>query len=315
MPLKAPRKSIDPVILIISLFNVAFHLSVAGNLEYHRDELLYFSLGMHPASGYATVPPMIGWIAWLVQNLFGYSIYAVRIIPALASGVMIFLVSRIAKELGGSRYAELLSVTGFTVAGFALRTFSLFMPVYIDVVFWTLCIFYLIRYINSENDRYLIFFGITAGFSLLNKYLIGIMFAGLLIIVPFTSLRTVFRKRNFWIGLMCGFLIFLPNLIWQISKGLPVINHMEELNRTQLVHVDRVGFLVEQLLMGSIASVLSIAGILFLLINKKAARFRFLGILELFVIFSLMLLRGKSYYTIGCYRFCLQPELFQSICV
>lgn len=303
MSLKSFKKSVDPAILIISIFNIAFHFAVAGNLEFHRDELLYFSLGMHPAAGYATVPPMVGWIAWLVQNLFGYSVYAVRIVPALLSGVMIFLVARMAKELGGSRYAEILAVTGFTVAGFALRTFGLFMPVFLDVFFWTLCIYLLIRYVNSENDKYLILFGIAAGFSLLNKYLIGIMFAGLLLIIPFTSQRNIFRKKMFWIGMLCGFLIFFPNILWQIFKGLPVINHMAELNRTQLVHVDRVGFLIEQLMMGALASVLSVAGILFMLLNRRASKYRFLGLVALFVILSLMLLRGKSYYTIGVFPF------------
>jgi hypothetical protein len=291
------------VIFLIALFNVAFHLAVAGNLEYHRDELLYFSLGMHPAAGYATVPPLIGWFAWLVQNTFGYSIYAVRIIPAVASGLMIIITARMARELGGSRYSQLLAITGFTIAGFALRTFSLFMPVFLDVFFWSLCILCLVRYINTENDRFLLLFGIAAGFSMLNKYLIGIMFAGLLIIILFTKHRAVFRKRMFWIGILAGFIIFLPNLLWQINRGLPVINHMSELNRTQLVHVDRKAFLVEQLMMGSIASVLTLAGIIFILVNKKVSKFRFLGFLVLFVIFSLMIMRGKSYYTIGVLPF------------
>jgi hypothetical protein len=290
-------------IYAIALFNVAFHLAVAGNLEYHRDELLYFSLGMHPAAGYATVPPLIGWFAWLVQNIFGCSIYAVRIIPAITSGIMIIIVARMARELGGSRYSQLLAVTGFTVAGFGLRTFSLYMPVFLDVFFWSLCILCLIRYINTENDRYLLMFGIAAGFSLLNKYLIGVMFAGLLVIIPFTVHRSVFRKRIFWIGILAAFIIFLPNLLWQINRGLPVINHMSELSRTQLVHVDRKTFLIDQLMMGSISSVLTVAGIIFLLVNKKAAKFRLFGFLVIFVMLSLMLMRGKSYYTIGILPF------------
>jgi hypothetical protein len=290
-------------ISIIALFNVAFHMAVAGNLEYHRDELLYFSLGMHPAAGYATVPPLIGWLAWLVQNIFGYSIYAVRILPAVASGAMIIIVARMARELGGSRYSQLLAITGFTIAGFSLRTFSLYMPVFLDIFFWSLCFLYLIRYINTDDGKYLLFFGIAAGFSLLNKYLIGVMFAGLLIIIPFTKYRSVFRKRMFWIGILAAFIIFLPNLLWQINRGLPVINHMSELNRTQLVHVDRLTFLKEQIMNPAWASVLTIEGIILLLIGKRAPKFRFLGFLVLFVILSLMILRGKSYYTQGVWPF------------
>src|SRR5512133_3034334 len=105
-----------PYILALALFNVAIHIAVAGNLEYHRDEMLYFVLGTHPAAGYATVPPLTGLLAWVVQNLFGFSVYAVRLFPAIAGGIMVLLVSGIAKELGGSRYASVLSATGFITA-------------------------------------------------------------------------------------------------------------------------------------------------------------------------------------------------------
>jgi 4-amino-4-deoxy-L-arabinose transferase-like glycosyltransferase len=94
----------DPVIISMAILSVAIHLLVANNLEYHRDELLYFSLGQHPDFGYATVPPMIGWIAWLMQNIFGYSLFVVRLIPAILSGVMVILVSAIAREFGTAVY-------------------------------------------------------------------------------------------------------------------------------------------------------------------------------------------------------------------
>lgn len=93
-------KTITPAVIFLALFNVIFHFAFAGNLEYHRDELLYFSLGQHPDFGYMSVPPLIGWIAWLMQNIFGLSVYAVRIFPALLSGASIILASSMAKELG-----------------------------------------------------------------------------------------------------------------------------------------------------------------------------------------------------------------------
>lgn len=290
-------------VILIALFNIAFHLAVTKNLEYHRDELLYFSLGEHPAFGFATVPPMIGWLAWLIQNTFGHGLYAVRILPALMSGVMILLVARMARDLGGSKYAEVLAAIGFSIAGFALRTFSLYMPVFLDVFFWTLIIFLVIRYIASGKENYLLYFGIASGFSVLNKYLIGVLFLGLLMIVPFTSYRTIFTKKMFWLGIAAGFLICLPNIIWQVMNKLPVINHLAELNRTQLVNVDRGTFLAEQLFMGAFASFLTLSGLLYLLINKKIIKYRFLGILVIFVIVVLMILRGKSYYTIGMFPF------------
>lgn len=293
----------NPVILILALFNIAIHIAVAGNFEYHRDEMLYFSLGMHPAAGYASVPPLTGLLAWIVQNLFGSSVYAVRLLPAIGSGIMVLLVSRIATELGGSRYASLLSAIGFLIAGFALRAFSMFMPVWLDVTFWTLIFYILLRYVNTGNDNYLVWFGITAGFSLLNKYMPGILFLGLLLIIPFTKHREVFAKKKFWLGIAAGFIIFLPNIIWQIRMGFPVLGHLSELNSTQLTHVNRFVFLAEQFMMASWSSFLFVAGLMYLVLDKNMIRFRFLGYLTLFVILFLMIARGKSYYTIGIFPF------------
>ena len=51
--------------------------------------------------------------------------------------------------------------------------------------------------------------------------------------------------------------------------------------------------------MASWSSVLMVAGLIYLLTDKAVIRFRFIGYLALFVIFFLMMVRGKSYYTIG----------------
>jgi hypothetical protein len=295
--------SADLPIYFLAIFSVFIHLFVINNLEYHRDELLYFSLGRHPDFGYATVPPIIGWVAWLMQRIFGYSLFAVRLFPAILSGVMVLLGSAIADELGGSSYSRILSGIGFIISGFALRTFSLFMPVQIDVLFWTLIIYFIIRYINTSSGEFLIILGIVAGLSLLNKYLIGVLFFSLLIIIPFGQNRKIFQDRNFWFGILGGLLIFLPNLIWQFVNDLPVINHLSELGRTQLAHVDRLSFLTDQIIMPSYGSFLTIAGLIYLFTEKAAEKFRFLGIASILVIAILFLLRGKGYYTIGVFPF------------
>ncbi|MCX6256117.1 MAG: glycosyltransferase family 39 protein [Bacteroidia bacterium] len=301
--LKSPaeKKISDLLIIFLALISVSIHLLVINNLEYHRDELLYFSLGQHPAFGYATVPPMIGWIACLMQNLFGYSLFAVRLLPALISGAMIFLAASMAKELGGSGYASFLAALGLLISNFFLRTFSLYMPVFMELFLWTLCIYLIIKYINSKKDKFLIIFGVIAGFALLNKYLVGLLFAGLIVIMPFTEYRKVFRKKMFWAGLAAGFVIFLPNFIWQASKGFPVFHHIKELYGTQLVHVNIPLFITEQLLMPITGTIFTIAGIIFLLLSKKVKKFKFLGFLSIFIIAGLMILKGKSYYTLGIF--------------
>jgi len=294
---------VNITIAALALFNVILHLVFSFNLEYQRDELLYFSLGLHPSFGYATVPPLTGWIAMIMQNIFGYSLFAVRFFPALLSGLMVFLMSGLAKELGGSGYSRILAAIGIIISTFGLRTFLLFQPVHIDLILWTLSFYLITKFINTSSGKYLILFGITAGLALLNKYLIGLLFLSFLVIIPFTCYRDIFRNRKFWYGILAGTLIFLPNIIWQIANGLPVINHFAELRRTQLVNVSQGAFLLEQIAIPAAASFLTIAGILFLLINKNARKYRFLGVAAIIVIITLMILHGKSYYTQGVFPF------------
>jgi hypothetical protein len=292
---------LHPEIIFLTLFSIVIHLIFINNLEYHRDELLYFCMGMHPAAGYASVPPLTAWIAWLMENILGYSVFAVRLYPALLSGAMILLVSSAARELGGTRYASFLSALGLLISIFFLRTYALFQPVCTEIFLWTLSVYVIIKYINTKKDKFLVAFGIIAGVALLNKYLAGMLFIGLLLIIPFTEYNVIFRKKMFWAGMAAGFLIFLPNLAWQAVKGFPVFHHMNELYATQLVHIDTALFLSEQLLMPFAGTILTVAGLIFLFRSEKTRRYRFLAFLAVFIIAGLMFLRGKSYYTLGIF--------------
>lgn len=293
-------KNVNRVIILLGLADVIMHLAVIKNLEYHRDELLYFSLGLHPAFGYATVPPMIGWLATLMQAISGYSLFAVKLFPALMSGIFVVLCAKVSKEAGGKEYAQILTALAVIFMPFSLRVFYLFQPVFLDLFFWTLLFFIVLRYLNSGKDKYLVFTGIVFGFAMLNKYLVALLLPALLIPVIFSEYRDTFRKRSFYIGLAIGFLIFLPNLIWQVNKGLPVINHMRELSETQLKHVNRFDFFKDQILMTLLAFIIVLLGLVFLLKGKK---YRFLFFSVFIVVSALLVLRGKGYYTIGLIPF------------
>jgi 4-amino-4-deoxy-L-arabinose transferase-like glycosyltransferase len=57
-----------------------------------------------------------------MAKIFGFTLFAVRFLPALMGGVMIIMVASLAKELGGSDCASLLAVTGLSVSVFFMRS-------------------------------------------------------------------------------------------------------------------------------------------------------------------------------------------------
>src|SRR5579883_1174390 len=87
------------LVLYVALLRIILYLIAGPHYGYFRDELYYLACGEHPAWGYVDQPPLIGWIAWLLQHSIGTSLYALRLLPALASCATIFLAGRIAVEL------------------------------------------------------------------------------------------------------------------------------------------------------------------------------------------------------------------------
>jgi hypothetical protein len=289
------------IILALALISIILHLAFYNNLEYHRDELLYFSLGMHPAGGYATTPPLIGWLAFILLQTLGHSIFVVKLLPALGSGLLVILTAAITRELGGSVYARILSATGILLAPLFLRAFFLFQPVFLDILFWTLAFYVFIRYINTQNPTHLLYLGIVCGFGMLNKYLIGLLIAILLIMVLFTKYRHIYRMPQLYLAFMIALMIFIPNLVWQVRHHFPVFHHMSALHDTQLVHVNRSYFLLEQLVMVYMVSLLTIPGLIFLISNQAMKPYRVIAYTIILVLLALLVMRGKSYYTAGVF--------------
>ena len=289
--------------LFLAIFNVVFHLLFYKNLEFHRDEMFYYVYGKHPAAGYATTPPLLGLISFLLIKIAGFSLFAVRFVPALFSGIMVFIVAKMIKELGGTTPARIMGTVAFILAPFAMRTYFLYMPVFLDVFFWSLALLFLLRYFNRNEPADLIWLGITGGLGMLNKYLIALLFFLILVFILFTKHKKIYTRKHFYFGILAGLILFMPNLVWQIRMGLPVIHHMAELDRTQLAHVNRIDFLVDQLTMPFPSTLFTVAGIIFLLTSKKMKEYRVTGWITLFVIIILMTVRGKSYYTLGVFPF------------
>jgi len=300
---KEPTNRLSPWVFLIAIFNILFHIAFYNTLGFHRDELLYFSLGQHLSAGYASVPPFTGFVAWLMIHTLGYSLFAARIIPMVLSGFLIILAAAITKELKGKSYAQILVAIAILVTPFNLRGFSMLQPVCFDVFFWTLTFWLALKWINTKAGRYLLLLGIATGLGMLNKYLIALEVICLLITFLLSSYRIIFTRKAFYIAVLITLIVFLPNVIWQIKHNLPVLTHMRALHDSQLVHVNRIAFFTDQIFIGSMAILLIIPGVIYLFRGSNMKPYRPLVIASLMVMILLVILRGKSYYTAGLFPF------------
>ena len=91
-----------------------------------------------------------------------------------------------------------------------------------------------------------------------------------------TPQRIIFREKHLYAAAALALLMILPNLLWQWQQDFPVATHMKELASTQLVHVNRADFLIDQLLYFTGALFLIIGSLLALLFYPPFRSIRFL---------------------------------------
>ena len=68
--------------LTISLVVVKLliHFLTSTNYELHRDEMLYFSMGSHLSWGFASTPPLMAFLSFVVKSIFGYQEFFVKLL-------------------------------------------------------------------------------------------------------------------------------------------------------------------------------------------------------------------------------------------
>jgi hypothetical protein len=277
------------------------HFFTNSQYGFHRDEFLYLDQGQHLGWGFLEVPPLTPFLGKLAVTFFGNDIFFVRLFPALAGAAIVLLIGLTIREMGGKKWAIAFGCLAYISSPAFLRTGTLFQPVGFEHLFWTLCAFILVRSANRGWTVNWYWLGIAAGLAFMNKYSIGFWGLALLLGVALTRQRKLLADWRPWAGLGIAFLIAAPNLLWQWEHQFPVVRHMAELAKTQLVHVQPTGFLMDQLLMQFAGFVVWIPGLFWLLVSKPGQPFRFLGWAYLILLTLLLLLSGKDYYSLGAY--------------
>ena len=275
------------------------YFAIAPEYDLQRDEFLHLDQAKHLAWGYLSVPPVTSWISCIILFLGG-SVFWIKFFPALFGALTIVVVWKTIESLGGGLFALCLGAISM-LCSVLLRLNVLYQPNSLDVLSWTLVYYTFIRYVQTEQVKWLWFCAIAFAFGFLNKYNIAFLALGLAPALLLEPVRKVFIQRDFYLALGLALLLIAPNLYWQYQHGFPIMVHMQELQERQLVNVQRIDFLREQVLyfIGSL-EVWLIA--LFALSFYQPFRpYRFLGFAFAFTLGLFVFFRAKGYYAIGLY--------------
>lgn len=289
------KETIFLLLLVLAKFLLPFFLQHPV-YELHRDEYLYYEQGQHLAWGYLENPPLIGVLA-AISSLLGGGFFWIKFWPALAGAATLWITTRIVKEFGGHWYAQLLAALGIFFSAY-LRIHFLFQPNFLDIFFWTLSAYFLVRLLDTDQNKYLFYLAGSLAAGWYAKYSVLFFMTALGIALLATYHRRILLRKWFWIAFAVGCLLVLPNILWQYNHNWPLFHHMKELRDTQLQHLSKVDFLKEQFLMLLPVALLWIGGVVWLLGQRV---YRIVGYSFLLIVLLIMLGSGKGYYALGAY--------------
>ena len=161
--------------------------------------------------------------------------------------------------------------------------------------------FTIIKFIDSEDHKWLWLASITFAFGFLNKYNITFLLLGLLPAILLTKHRKIFLNKHFFLSLFAALIIISPNLVWQYNNGYPVFHHLRELADKQLVNVNRVDFLQEQLLFFTGSIFIIILAFISFFTYAPFRKYRIFFWSYIFTISIYFILKAKAYYAMGLY--------------
>ena len=287
------------LLFFILLKFVLQYFAIASGYELHRDEFLHLDLAKHLAWGYSSVPPATAWISYLILIL-GNSVFWVKFFPALFGALTVVVVWKTIEELKGELFALILGSVS-VIFSVLLRINTLYQPNSLEYLLWTLMFFTIIKFINTENNKWLWLASLSFAIGFLNKYNITFLLFGLLPAILLTSHRKIFLNKHFYLSLVASLILVSPNLIWQYKNDFPVLHHLETLSNTQLVNVDRFDFMKAQLFF--------FIGSGFVIILAFMSFFRYPPFKKyviffwsyVFIIAIYFYLKAKDYYAIGLY--------------
>ncbi len=216
MPSADPRASnssrsrADLLILIaIATVFALVHIATNGRYGFHRDEWQFLSEARHLDWGFVPFPPLDPFLERIALSLFGLSLVGLRMFSVIAQFIALIVAGLMAKELGGNRWAQVVSLICVGLSPLPIFNATEFQYSSFDFLWWVLAAYFIIRLLKSEDQRWWIAIGVTLGLGMQTKYSIAFYIAGILAGLVLTSARRSLASGWFY-AWRCHWLPHLP---------------------------------------------------------------------------------------------------------
>lgn len=298
-----PAEGNDTRILVgLALLHVGLHLATNGHYGIFRDELYYIACSDRLAWGYVDHPPLSIAILALTRRLLGDSVHAIRLPVALAGGVAVFHVGRLARDLGGRATAQWMAALAYAMTATSLVFFGFFSMNAFDALIWIVTARIAAHLLNGGDRRLWLAFGLAVGLGLLNKYSIGFFAFALIVALVLTPQRTLLIGPWPWVGGAIALALFTPHIIWEANNGFPTLEFIRNAQVEKIVAMTPLDYIGAQVVQTNpVLAPFWLIGLGYLLVSQAKRRYRVFGLTYLVLLALFLLQQAKPYYLAPVY--------------
>ena len=280
--------------LAIAAIAVMGLLLVAQLHGFHRDELYFIVAGRNPDFGYPDQPPLTPLLSAAAVALLGVEPFAVRLLPAIAVGVVIILTALMARDMGGSSRAQVVAALTIALSGL-LAAGHLGSTTTYEMLLWTVLLWIVVKLLDGADSRLWLAVGAVAGLALQNKQTALILGVGLVAGLLLARRWDVLRSPWPWLGALLAAAIWAPNVIWQAANDFPQLEMAAAISERG---GDERAMIIPELLLlaGPLLFPVMLAGLWRLFRADGAGPWRTLAIAFLVSLGLVVVSGGKSYY-------------------
>jgi hypothetical protein len=296
----ASAPSLSWWVAVVAGLQAAALVATSTRYGYHGDEFYFIVAGSHPALGYPDQPLLVPLLSWLMHDLAPGSLLLLRLPSAIVGAMTTVLSALIAREVGGSRRAQLIAAACTAVSGFALATSHLTSTTTFDLLSTTAFLWLVIRALARGSGRSLLVAGLVVGVGFEAKPQVGVV-----AVVAAVALAVVGPRwplRSWWTagGVLVAVVLAAPYLVWQQQHGWPQVTLAGNIGGS--AEGGRAGFIPFQLVMVSPFLVpVWIAGLCAPFRRAAMRSLRFLPLTYLGLAVVYLIGDGKAYYLASLY--------------
>ena len=291
-------------ITLIAVAALGVEMAVSARYGYVRDELYFLAAGRHLAFGYVDQPPLTPLLARLAALAGGNTLVALRAVPAIALAVLVMLTAAMSRMMGAGRTGQLLAALAAATCGEYLGAMHELTTTVPDFVCWAVTLWLVLKLLTSQDPRWWLAIGASAGVASEAKWNITFLAAALGAGFLATDARRLLRSRYLLAGCAIAAALAAPDLIWQAAHGWPSIDVFRAL-QGQAGHNRAVYWPAQVLYTGPVLVPVWAAGAIWSVRSAAARPFRPAGIACVAAIVLQFVLGGKAYYAGGAFTFLL----------